>query len=97
MLSARSGVSTVTIGALETGKMGGKDKGAERKKGRNPPERIPYDATIKAIMDALIGAGIEFINIRGEDGDWIGVRLRIPKWRETAESGAEELAADSDI
>jgi transcriptional regulator with XRE-family HTH domain len=102
MLSARSGVSTVTIGALETGKMGGKEKGAERKKGRTPPERIPYDATIKALRDALEGAGIEFINISGEDGDWLGVRLRIPKMREAAchlaivQGGLEDTEEKSD-
>jgi hypothetical protein len=72
----------VTIGALETGKMGEKEKRGERKKGRAMHERVPYDATIKAIVDALLGAGIEFINIRGEDADWIGVRLKISKRRE---------------
>lgn len=93
MLSARSGVSTVTIGALETGKMGGKDKGTERRKGRIPPERIPYDATIKAIVDALQGAGIEFIDVKGEGCNWLGVRLRVPEAQQAEPVVAEPAPA----
>jgi hypothetical protein len=77
MLSARSGISPVTIGALEMGKMGDKEKG--RKKGKRPPERIPHGATIRAIVDTLEKAGIEFTNVEEDGVIRLGVCLRIPK------------------